>query len=183
MADFSEINKHLNEIGSFVNKRAKEIVAIEAINHFTENFEKQSFEGKKWKDVKRRNPTSAWYGFSHGAKSKKPARHPSRKGVKRKYKARKENPTTNYSPVARKTPILSSRRSQLEKSLQYKINDNRITVYSNLPYAEIHNKGGQIKVFGKTSVKMPARQYMGNTRKLRERINKALTREFKRINR
>lgn len=53
-----EFNKHLSTvqiaIKGFVNKDAPRIAANVAVNHFKENFQKQGFEKKKWKEVKRR---------------------------------------------------------------------------------------------------------------------------------
>ncbi len=179
MADFSEILKQLNGLEKFLKEDAKIVIAKTAVDHYTDNFDKQSFDGKKWKDVKRRDTNSSWLGFEYEAQTKKPSNHPSRKGAKKKYKPRKSKPITNYSPTARKRQILSSKKSGLENSIRYKIEANRIRIYSNKDYASIHNKGGKIKVFGKASVTMPQRQFIGRSVILEKKIIKILKEKLK----
>jgi phage gpG-like protein len=178
MADFNEINKELNRIGRFVKIEMLDIIGTEAVNHFTENFEKQGFDGKKWEDVKRRDSSSVWSGFEYGAKSRTPNNHPKRKGAKRNYKARKSNPITNYSPTARNTPILSSKRSELENSIQYVKKGNKIRVFTDKPYASIHNEGGKTTVFGKASATIPQRQFIGKSEALKKKIIKKIERKL-----
>lgn len=170
MADFSEIQKYLKRIEHFIQHEVPEIIGTEAVNHFTENFDNQSFDGKSWQDVKRRKSSSTWLGFEYGAKTRKPANHPSRRGTTRAYKKRRNNPVTNYSPTAKKRPILSSKRSNLENSIRYKIRGNRITIFSDVPYASVHNDGGEIKVFGKHKATVPQRQFIGQSKILENKI-------------
>ena len=178
-ADFSAIVKRLNGLEKVLKQDAKHIIGVEAVNHFTENFDKQSFEGKKWKEVKRRDSSSVWSGFKYGSKTAKPDNHPSRKGSSRKYKPRKSGAITNYSPTATKTPILSSQKSELENSIKYKTTGNRVIVYSDKPYADVHNEGGKIKVFGKATATVPKRQFIGNSRALQQRIINKIIKKLK----
>jgi len=179
MADFSEITKQLKGLEKFLKKDARIVIAKTAVDHYTDNFDNQSFDGKKWKNVKRRDTNSSWLGFEYEARTKKPAKHPSRNGSKKKYKPRKSNPITNYSPTARKRQILSSKKSGLENSIQYKIEANRIRIFSNKDYAKIHNEGGKIKVFGKASATMPQRQFIGRSVILERKIIKILKEKLK----
>ena len=179
MANFSEINKELNQIAKFVDVKAKEVIGTEAVKHFQKNFEKQSFDDKPWEDVKRRDSFSTWYGFQYGAKQKKPANHPSRRNAKRPYKPRKSNPITNFAKVATKTDILSSQRSELENSIGYKIQGKSIVIFSDKPYAKIHNEGGKVKVFGKSTAMIQKRQFIGYSSKLEKRIIQKLSQKFK----
>jgi phage gpG-like protein len=155
-------------------KQAGRIIGRLAVNHFTQNFDEQAFDGQPWADVKRRDPSSTWYGFKYGAHSKKPARHPSRKGVKRKYKARKDNPITNYSPTARQTPILSSQKSELENSITFVVKGTTVIIFSDKPYANVHNEGGQIKVFGRKTARMPMRKFIGQSTALDKKLHDAI---------
>lgn len=181
MADFSEINKELNRIAKFVDTKAKEVIGSEAVKYYRNSFEKQSFDGKPWKDVKRRDSSSSWYGFQYGAKQKKPANHPSRKRTKRPYKARKSNPITNFAKVATKTDILSSQRSELENSIGYKIQGKSIVIFSDKPYAKVQNEGGLISVFGKRTVKLSKRQFIGYSSQLEKIILHKLSQKFKNL--
>lgn len=178
MADFSDILNKINGIDKVLNE-AKHIIGVEAVNYFTESFDKQAFDGKKWKDVKRRDSSSVWYGFEYGAKTATPSRHPKRKGTKKPYQPRKSNPTTNYSPNATKRPILSSKRSELENSIKYKIIGNTVKVYSDKKYAKVHNEGGTINVFGNKTVKVHKRQFIGKSKKLEQIIIKKINTKLK----
>lgn len=174
MADFTDIIiSDLMKLEDLV-PQLNEAFGIEAANHFTESFTNQGFEGdsglEKWPDVKRRDPSSSWYGFKRGAKSRKPDNHPSRNGTRRKYKKRKSSPITNYSPTATKTEILSSQKSELENSLNYRVEGNVTRVFSDKPYAKVQNDGGTINVFGKKKVKLKPRKFVGNSKSLEEKL-------------
>jgi len=56
---FSEINKELSRVARFIDTKAREVIGTEAVQMFEENFEKQSFNDVAWKDVKRRDSSSA----------------------------------------------------------------------------------------------------------------------------
>lgn len=178
MADFNDILTKIKGIENVLDD-AKRIIGIEAVNYFTESFDKQSFNGKKWKDVKRRDSSSVWYGFEYGAKTPPPSSHPKRKNAKGKYIPRKTNPTTNYSPNATKKKILSSKKSELENSIQYKITGNIVKVFSDKKYAKVHNEGKTISVFGKKTVKLPKRQFIGKSKELEEIIIKKINKKLK----
>ena len=45
---------------------------------------------------------------------------------------------------------------------------------SDLPYAQVHNDGGFIKVFGKAKVKLPKRQFVGESKELMDLLEKIL---------
>ena len=171
--------KELNKIEKVIKKDAPTIIGVEAVNHFSKNFDKQGFDGKKWKDVKRRDSSSAWYGFQYGAKTPPPDSHPKRKGAVKKYKKRKTGATTNFSPVATQTPVLSSQRSELENSLYFKATSKKVSIKSDKEYAEVHNEGGKIKVFGKKSVTLPKRQFIGKSKELDSKIHQKLTKKLK----
>lgn len=179
MADLSKIYSELKKLEKFIKHDVREIIGKEAVDHFTENFDKQSFDGKKWDEVKRRDSSSTWYGFKYGAKTKPPKSHPKRKGSSKPYKKRKDGAATNYSPTAKSTRILSSRRSELENSIRFRKTTKGIVVYSDKKYARIHNEGGTIKVFGKTSATMPKRQFIGKSSKLEKRLQRVLTNKLK----
>lgn len=181
MADFRDIHRELDKIRKAIQQDIPEIVGTEAVNHFTENFENQSFDGKDWPEVERRKPTSPWYGFELGSKTKKPSNHPSRHGTRRKYKKRKNSPQTNYSINATKRPILSSKRSELENSIRYKVRGSRVVVFSDKEYASVHNEGENIRVFGGRSVKMPKRQFIGKSTALERRIIKKINEHFNKL--
>lgn len=181
MDEIKKLRQQLKRVKQFIAQDVPQIAGIEAVNHFNENFVQQGFDGAKWKEVKRRKSNSVWYGFKRGAKAKKPANHPSRKNVKSKYKKRKKSPITNWSKTATQTPILSSQKSNLENSLKYKIVGKKVYVFSNLPYAKVHNEGGRIKIFGRKTVKITARPFIGESKQLNAIIKKEIEQGLKQI--
>ncbi len=174
MADFTDII--LNDLIKLENIIPEIATAfgIEAVNHFTESFDNQGFDGdsgkESWPEVKRRDPSSSWYGFKYGSKQKKPSNHPSRKGAKGKYKSRKKGAITNFAKNATVSPILSSQKSELENSVRHQVLGNTVRVYSDKKYAAVQNEGGSIKVFGKKTVKLKARKFMGNSKSLEDKL-------------
>ena len=105
--DIQPVLRKLKKLVQYTQQDAKRIMGTEAIKYFQKSFDTEAWEGVKWEESKRRIKSSEWYGFEAGARVQLPARHPRRKGVKAKYKARKSNPITNYSPAARKRKTLS----------------------------------------------------------------------------
>lgn len=160
-ANLDGVRKKLKRLTSYLNRDVYEIVGTEAVNHFQDSFQKQGFTDKTfkpWKDVKRRTAGSHWYGFKYGSKR-------------------------NYSDAATKRPILSGETQELMNSIQYKVNRarKRVTISSNVPYGQIHNEGGRMKVFGKGSAKMPQRQFMGKSKVLENKIIKEIKSDISKI--
>jgi len=168
----------LDAFEEFVNDEMAEVVGVAAVNHFNSHFHEQAFEGEPWPDVKRRDSTSKWYGFKHGSRVRVPDDHPRRKGTKGPYQPRKPNPVSNWSPAATRTPILSSQNSDLENSLEYYVQGNKVVVKSDTGHARIHNEGGRIKVFGKRDAVVPKRQFVGNGPNLVKAITEEVQREL-----
>lgn len=48
----------------------------------------------------------------------------------------------------------------------FEADEKKVRVGSDLPYAEVHNEGGYIKVFGKAVKKLPRRQFIGESHEL-----------------
>jgi phage gpG-like protein len=177
--------RRMNErMKRYMQQDAPRIIGTEAVNHFKQSFDDEGFTDKslkKWKPAKRTQAYSEWYGFQYGARTPLPSNHPRRKGAKRAYKARKANPITNYSPAATRRKTLSGLTGNLKESITYRKAGNRVIVFSNLPYARVHNEGETAKVLGKKSVKMPKRQFMGDSQKLKDKITRELDRDINHI--
>ncbi len=184
MADFSQIERKLKNLERYMKRDMPRIIGIESVNFFTENFEKGGFVDnnlKKWKPSKRTQPDSVWYGFEYKARVKLPANHPKRKGTKSKYKPRKSNPITNYSPAATKRKTLIGSSGELSDSLQYKVVPGKVIIFSDKKYAKLQNEGGVIKLFGKKSVKIPARKFIGKSKALERKLHKIIKQDIARI--
>lgn len=160
------------------------IIGTEAVNHFKKSFDDEGFTGSsldKWKPAKRTKPSSQWYGFQYKARTRLPNNHPRRRKAKGPYKPRKPNPITNYSPAATKRRTLTGQTGDLKESIDYRRQGDKIVIYSDQPYADVHNRGGQIKVFGKKTVSLPQRQFIGDSPKLNAKITREIQRDLNRI--
>lgn len=178
------LQQQADKVKAYIDQKAPRIIGVEAKNHFKQNFMDQAFTDTSpvpWKPAKRTNPSSVWYGFMYGARTRTPNNHPKRWKAKGKYKARKANPITNYSPTARTRRTLSGMTGDLKESIQYRTETGKAIIFSNLPYADVHNEGGQAKVFGKKTVRLPKRQFIGHSIKLNARIKQIMQRDINQI--
>ncbi len=149
-ANFSGIIKKIDKLNTYFNHDVFDVVGTEGVNHFKESFTKEGFTDsklKKWEKPKRTDPNSSWYGFKHGGKK-------------------------NFSSAATKRPTLSGETQELMNSIHFIADRPRRRIYfvSDKVYAQIHNEGGPMKVFGKGKAIMPKRQFMGHSKKLKEKI-------------
>ncbi len=155
------------------NRIAREI-GNEAVRHFKDNFRQEGFVDNgihKWKEVKRRDPSSRWYGFEYRGQRKQKG-----KG-KPKQKA-------NFSQSATQRRILTGSSGELQDSLRYKVNpasgaNVSVSITSDKPYAVVQNEGGPIKVFGKASAILPARPFVGHSKELDGKIEGIVQRNWK----
>ena len=179
--DAKEIEKRVarakDDILKEVNDRLPRTVGVIAVNHFTQNFHQGGWLDNglhPWPRTKRQDSAS---------------------------------PDAKYSP-------LTSRRNHLMKSIQATTAPGQVTVENPVPYAAIHNDGGEVpvtqrmrrfawaKVYSiagikkgqkqpkqlpaeaemwkglaltkKTTLRIPQRQFMGDSAELREKIGKAV---------
>lgn len=179
----AELDRKLREVRQLARRDLPRIVGVEAVEHFADNFRQGGFVNgglHKWANVKRRDPTSRWYGFEY-------------KGEKRTYYAFKRDKKTgktykseiqkrlNYSPTATTRAVLTSKRNHLMNAFGYRAEAGKTTVYNDAPHAKIHNEGGTFKVFGKATAKMPKRQFIGYSKELNKKIEQEMLRQIDRI--
>lgn len=184
MEGFDHIINRFNRLKRYIEHDAPIIMGTEAVKHFQQSFYDEGFtDGHlvKWKPSKRKQSNSQWYGFLYGARTPLPNSHPRRKDAKRKYKARKSNPITNYSPAATKWKTLTGNTGDLKESIKFKKNFHGVTVYSELPYAKVHNEGGYVKVFGKKRIRLPKRQFIGKSAKLENKLRYMITKDIRNL--
>lgn len=151
-------------------------VGTEAVRHFKENFQREGFmDGglHRWKDVQRRNPSSPWYGFEYKGETRKT--NPVKYG--KKGKKLKNQKKLNFSKAATTRRILTGASGELGRSLRYVMNPSSnahvsVSITSDKPYAVLQNEGGPMRVFGKHTVQLPARPFVGNSRELNEKIDR-----------
>jgi len=135
-----------------------------AVTHFTQNFRKQGFDDvgvKKWKDVKRRDPNSEWYGY-------------------RSSKVGNKEGIATFSKAATTAAILTE-TGNLKKSIFIKNADRYIVrVGTNQivnKYAKLHNEGG----YNGNGRFVPQRKFMGASRSLEKKMKKMVSISIKKI--
>lgn len=158
MAELKDFIKKINTLEKFLNRDVKTIIGVEAVKHFKQSFRDEGFTDKtlkKWDNVKRRDKKSEWYGFKHG-----------KKGI---------------SNAATTRKILTGETLTLQDSIQWEPTAKGVQVSAKTPYAKVQNEGGDIKVFGKKTVRLKPRPFMGDSKKLREKINEVVEKRLNNI--
>jgi phage gpG-like protein len=159
MADLKDLEKSLRMAMIFIKTKVPDIIGTESVNHFKESFHNEGFTDKsldKWEDVKRRDSSSKWYGFSANRKNR-------------------------YSEAATSRKILSGESKDLAKSIEYNKIPGHVIIESDKPYAEVQNDGGKAKIFGKKEFDMPARKFIGPSEELDKKIDDKISRELDKI--
>lgn len=169
-----DFRRKLDKLTQEVTRGILIVIGKEAVDRFRDNFHREGFlDGSlhKWKDVKRRDPQSPWYGFEYKAEKRLP-------GSRKNTQAKKRKPL-NFSQTATVRKILASKRMELHNSLRYHLQPGQVVIASDKPYAQVQNEGGTIKIFGKHPVKLQARPFMGPSieldRKVEQQIRQRIT--------
>lgn len=149
----------LQEIQEFTQgDKLKQIIGVEATNHFKDSFQNEGFTDdtlNPWKDVKRRDPESPWYGHS--------------------------GQTGKYSDARTSAKILSGDTRELQNSITYHYIPGGVRISSDKPYAAVHQYGGMAKIYGKKQFTMTPRPFIGKSKLLLENINTKIIKELKKI--
>lgn len=143
-----------------------------AVDLFRENFTKEGFTDggvKKWKEVKRRIPQSGWYGFEYKGEKRTAYAFSRDHKTGRTRKAKKQR-KLNFSRAATTRKILNGRTHELQDSLRYEPAGGGVAITSDKPYAAVQNDGGNIRVFGKRTVRLAARPFVGPSKELDNQI-------------
>lgn len=149
----------IKELKDFVEgDDIKDILGTEAINHFQSSFDNEGFTDEnlvKWKDVKRRDKSSPWYGHS--------------------------GQTGKLSPARTTAKILNGETKELRNAFNYSYITNGVKVINNKAYAAVHQQGLMSKIYGKKAFQQQARPFVGPSVVLTKNINAKIKTEFKRI--
>ncbi len=136
----------------------KDILGVEAVNHYKQSFADEGFTDEvlnPWKDVKRRDPKSKWYG--HSAQ------------------------TGKFSNERASAKILTGETKELCNAIKYRRIENGVRISNEKPYASVHNYGGRAKIYGKKEFQMPERQFIGKSAVMVTNIKSKIKKEFVRI--
>jgi len=154
--------RKMEELNRFVKEKVPDVIGVEAVNHYKKSFSDEGFTDKtleKWKDVKRRDPGSPWYGFVRQEKGRK----------------------KQFSQARATAKILTGGTNDLSNAITYKKHPGLVVISNDKKYAAVHNYGGTAKIFGKKSFKMPKRQFMGKSVVLAQNINAKVVKEMIKI--
>lgn len=155
-----------------------------AVDEFRENFRRQGFRNNgitPWPDVRRRDKSSPWYGFQYKGERRTSVRYirDRKTGKTRRSKTQRK---LNFSNAATRRGILIGPGANLMNSISVREwSPSQVIVGTDLPYAEVHNEGGYIRVFGKAVRKLPKRQFIGESRELMDEIEKKYLKDIDRI--
>lgn len=154
-----EFARKMQQVRQFVEgDDVKDIIGVEAINHFKGSFQQEGFTDKqtvKWKDVKRRDPDSPWYGHS--------------------------GQTGRYSEARTQSPVLTGETRELQESISYQKIPFGARITNDAPHASVHQFGLKAKIYGKKEFTMTARPFMGKSVVLINRIKKKISNQLKSI--
>jgi len=118
-------------------------IAGYAKKFYLQSFDRQGWGGKQWKQVRRRIPGTPEYMY------------PKKKGTGRRRKA------ILVGKGTLRRAVNNSVRSKSNTMIKFQVD---------VPYADIHNKGGIMK----NGKRMPKRQFMGWSRELSKDIKKII---------
>lgn len=148
----SKIRRNHRELERLLNDEILEIIGRMARDHFKDNFQTESWQRKKWKEVKRRQSTWTRNGKSI------------------------PNPTKG---AARSRKILTGSTGDLGRSIDYDIKAGKVTISSDLIYAAVHNYG--LRAGRGSGFVMPQRQFIGDDPKLLNEIESEISKRIERI--
>ncbi len=152
LSDFAkQFQAETKAMQDFIDNTAPRLAGAIVIAQAKENFQKESFEGKPWKEVQRRTPGTSAYRYNK-------EHHPKR--------------------LIRK--ILTGDTGDLGRSIKAKYDKASVTIFSdNNIYAKVHNEG--LRAGRGAGFIMPRRQFLGDSPKLREQINEQISDKIKEL--
>lgn len=153
------IKNKLKHLKQFREEDLPDIVGTEAVNHYTESFANEGFTDQslvKWKNVKRRDPKSTWYGFAPYNKNR-------------------------FSTTRATDKILTGDTKELQNSIRYTKQPGIVTIYTDKEYAAVHQFGKPSKIFGKKTFQQTARPFIGKSEKLENKIKQNIQYQLNKI--
>ncbi|MEG2276664.1 MAG: phage virion morphogenesis protein [Odoribacter sp.] len=178
-----DLRHKLRMINQAVKRDIPIVIGKTAVDQFRENFRLEGFLNgglHKWKDVKRRDSKSPWYGFEYKGEHRTSYKLSRDRKTGKTKKAQKQK-LLNFSVTATVRKPLSSKRMELYNSLRYTAGAGMVSISSDKPYAQVHNEGGTIQVFGKHPVKLPARPFMGQSKELDTKVSQEIEKQLNNI--
>lgn len=136
-----------------------DIMGVEARNHFVKSFKDQGFTDTSLEPWEARKDEEAFTGSLDFRKSR-----------------------SGFLNTEEGNRAILVKSGDLKRSIKVlsKTQDS-VTLGSDLPYAQIHNEGGNGLAFGKHPFKMPKREFMGDSAMLITKLKKMLQNRLAKI--
>lgn len=134
------------------------IVGNEAVRLFKQNFQKEGFFGRPWKEVQRRQTHTVSVRTKSGVRTRTVGRAKGAAGSRR---------------------ILTGDTGDLGRSIKMKTAPAQVIVYSDVPYSGVHNEG--LRAGRGRGFKMPKRQFIGDDPQLQDALRKKIENYLKNI--
>lgn len=161
------------DVERFIRDDLPRIAGKMAVDEFRENFRRQGFRNngiQQWEEVKRRDPSSPWYGFQYKGERRDYVKLKRDKKSGKLMRAVKQK-KLNYSPAATQRRILIGPGANLMNSISVRESGpKRVIIGTDAPQAQVQNEGGIIRIFGKAKVRLPKRQFIGESKELMEEL-------------
>lgn len=178
-----DLYRRLKQAQLAIERELPRRISKQACELFENNFRLGGFLSgglSKWPDVKRRDKDSKWYGFEYRGQRRTSYAFARDSKTGKTYKSEQQE-QLNYSETATRRAVLTSKRNYLMGSLSPTPGKGYGAVATDAPHAQIHNEGGEFKVFGKHSTQMPKRQFMGPSPELNDKVEQEINQIFDRI--
>ncbi|HHT23159.1 MAG TPA: virion morphogenesis protein [Bacteroidales bacterium] len=146
----------MKELNDYVTgKEIKDMLGVEAINHFKQSFLDEGFTDEKlekWSEVERRKPETPWYGHS--------------------------GQTGKFSQARTTAKILSGETRELANAFSYVRTQDGAKITNDKSYAAVHQFGLPAKIYGKKSFIMKPRPFVGKSVILINKIQDNIRKRF-----
>ena len=141
------------DMSRFIQKGAPAIAAAKSASMFRQNFQREHFFGERWKEVQRRMQS-----IKRGKKTVK----------------------NNAKGADRSRKILTGKTGNLGRSIKVRIQTSEAEVFSDAPYARVHNEG-LTSGRGRGKFRMPRRRFIGQHPKVDRAVRDTLQTELNKI--
>lgn len=161
--NFNKISKDLKAAQAFIKTKLPTIIGVEAVNHFSDNFQREGFDNQKWKKSKRIGKAKGAAGTRHTL-------------------------TGDTGDLGRSLSYkVSGNKINISSDKPYaKIHNEggRVRALQNVrPHKRtINGKTHNVKANSrKLDFQMPKRQFVGNSSSLKNKLEKQLLNRFQKI--
>ena len=163
-----DMEARARQVADAINNRMPRLIGDMLVDAFRKSWQLQRFNdvgSPPWPEVKRRIPGSPWYGFNYKSNSRMPGGSRCTTGKGNPFKPGSRGGSSNFTATATTRNILLGWGSAALRDSIFvaQAAGGKVIVATDKPYAQVHNEGGKIRVFGKATAILPKRQFMGQS--------------------